>query len=93
MIKVDHYDAKEKKLIESVEAGEWRPVDNLEEEKAKLKAAARATVVKSKRMNIRITPKDLDDLKIRAIEEGMPYQTLVSSIIHKYLSGRMMEAE
>jgi len=90
---VDHYDAKEKKLIESVEAGEWRPVDNLEEEKAKLKAAARATVVKSKRMNIRITPKDLDDLKIRAIEEGMPYQTLVSSIIHKYLSGRMMEAE
>jgi predicted DNA binding CopG/RHH family protein len=93
VIKVDHYDAKEKKLIESVEAGEWRPVDNLEEEKAKLKAAARATVVKSKRMNIRITPKDLDDLKIRAIEEGMPYQTLVSSIIHKYLSGRMMEAE
>lgn len=90
---MDHYDAKEKKLIESVEAGEWRPVDNLEEEKAKLKAAARATVVKSKRMNIRITPKDLDDLKIRAIEEGMPYQTLVSSIIHKYLSGRMMEAE
>ena len=54
---------------------------------------ARATFIKSERMNIRISPKDLNGLKVKALEEGMPYQTPVSSIIHKYLSGRLIEKE
>ena len=55
------------------------------------KKAAEATLKKSERMNIRISPNDLRRLKIKAMEEGMPYQTLVSSIIHKYLIGRLQE--
>jgi predicted DNA binding CopG/RHH family protein len=69
-------------------------VYNLEEEIKKAKKAAAATVTKSEkseRMNIRIPPNDLRHLKIKAMEEGMPYQTLVSSIIHKYLIGRLQE--
>ena len=87
------YDKEEKELMESIEKDEWVSIENLEEEIQKAKAAARATITKSERMNIRITPKDLKDLKIRAIEQGMPYQTLVSSIIHKYLSGRLIEKQ
>ena len=48
---------------------------------------------KSERMNVRMSPKDLKDLKVRALQEGMPYQTLVSSVIRKYLSGRLVEKE
>ena len=85
-------DKDEKELMESVETEDWVSVDNLAEEIAKAREAAEATLTKSERMNIRISPRDLKRLKIRAIEEGMPYQTLVSSILHKYLSGRLKEA-
>ena len=82
-------DKEELELMKSIETDEWVPVNNLEEEIKKAKQAAEATLKKSERMNIRISPNDLRRLKIRAMEEGMPYQTLVSSIIHKYLTGRL----
>jgi len=85
------YDKNEKALMESIEKEEWVSINNLAEEIQKAREAARATVTKSERMNIRISPNDLRRLKIKAMEEGMPYQTLVSSIIHKYISGRLME--
>jgi len=59
----------------------------------KTRETAKATFTKSERMNIHISPKDLNGLKVRAMEEGMPYQTLVSSVIHKYISGRLTEKE
>lgn len=85
------FDKEEQELMESIENDEWVSVNNLDEEIQKAKETARATFLKSERMNIRISPKDLNGLKIRAMEEGMPYQTLVSSIIHKYLAGRLRE--
>ena len=85
------YDKEELEMMKSIETEEWVSVNNLEDEINKAKRAARATLTKSERMNIRISPNDLRRLKIRAIEEGMPYQTLVSSIIHKYLMGRLSE--
>jgi predicted DNA binding CopG/RHH family protein len=85
------YDKEEKELIESIENEEWISIDNLGEELKKAKEAARTTNKKTERMNIRISPNDLRKLKIKAMEEGMPYQTLVSSIIHKYLTGRLLE--
>jgi len=85
------YDREEKELMESIEQENWVSVNNLDEEIKKAREAARATITKSERMNIRISPNDLRRLKIRAMEEGVPYQTLVSSIIHKYLSGRLLE--
>ena len=77
--------------MESIENEEWISVDNLEEEIKKAKEAANATFTKSERMNIRISPNDLKRLKVKAMEEGLPYQTLVSSIIHKYITGRLVE--
>ena len=85
------HDKEEQELMKSIETEEWVSVNNLEEEIEKAKKAAEATLTKSERMNIRISPNDLRRLKIRAMEEGMPYQTLVSSIIHKYLIGRLQE--
>jgi predicted DNA binding CopG/RHH family protein len=85
------HDKEELELMKSIETETWVSVNNLEEEIKKAKKAAEATLKKSERMNIRISPNDLRRLKIKAMEEGMPYQTLVSSIIHKYLIGRLQE--
>jgi predicted DNA binding CopG/RHH family protein len=85
------HDQEELELMKSIETEGWVSVNNLEEEIIKAKKAAEATLKKSERMNIRISPNDLRRLKIKAMEEGMPYQTLVSSIIHKYLIGRLQE--
>jgi len=82
---------EERDLMESVEQGEWRTIPHLKEEIKKSKAYARATITKDQRMNIRIAKKDLDALKVKAIEEGIPYQTLVSRVIHKFLSGTLVE--
>jgi len=84
-------DKEERELSESVERGEWQFVENLDEEITKSKEYAKNTFIKNQRMNIRISQKDLNALKIRAAEEGLPYQTLVSSIIHKYLSNNLVE--
>ena len=85
------HDKEEQELMKSIKTEAWVSVNNLEEEIKKAKKAAEATLKKSERMNIRISPNDLRRLKIKAMEEGMPYQTLVSSIIHKYLIGRLQE--
>ncbi len=87
------YNNEEQELMEAIENEDWVSVDNIEEEIRKAREAARATMIKSERMNIRISPRDLSGLKIRALEEGIPYQTLVSSIIHKYLSGKLISKE
>ena len=84
-------DSEEKDLMESVEKGEWIPLKDQKKEIKRLKEAAKATFAKNRRMNIRISERDLRYLKIRAMQEGIPYQTLVSNIIHKYLSGRLVE--
>ena len=82
---------EEETLSKSVERGEWRSIDNLDNERFKAREYATATFKKDHRMNIRIAKRDLAALKIKALEEGIPYQTLVSSIIHKYLSGRLVD--
>jgi len=84
---------EEKILLESIESGEWTSVKDIEAYKKHLKEVAQNTMLKDRRMNIRIAKRDLDSLKAKALEEGMPYQTLVSSIIHKYLTGKLKESK
>jgi predicted DNA binding CopG/RHH family protein len=84
-------DTFEKDLIKSIENDEWVRVDNASKLKKELKKAAKNTVIKDQRMNIRIAKRDIDSLKAKALEEGLPYQTLVSSILHKYISGKLIE--
>jgi predicted DNA binding CopG/RHH family protein len=84
-------DIEEKILMESVETGEWVSDKNRIQEIRKARQAARNTFTKDQRMNIRIAKRDLYLLKIKAMESGMPYQTLVSSVIHKFLKGSLVE--
>lgn len=84
-------DKEDKKLMESIEKGEWKSVKDLKSYKKQLSTAARNTMLKDQRMNIRIAKRDLVRLKAKALEDGIPYQTLVSSILHKYLSGKLKE--
>lgn len=60
-------------------------------ELARLKAAARATAIKDRRVNIRLSSGDLSDIQVKALEEGVPYQTLIASVLHKYVTGRLAE--
>lgn len=83
-------DDEERELLESYDAGEWTSVAS-PAELARLRAAARATAIKDKRVNIRLSSGDLADIQARALEEGIPYQTLIASVLHKYASGRLAE--
>ena len=84
-------DKKEQELLESYEKEEWSSVENLEFEKSRYQETARYTMKKNKRINIRMSEKDLNGIKLKALEEGIPYQTLISSVLHKYVSGKLVE--
>lgn len=86
-------DPEEQELLESFERDEWRPVAEPGAEFDRYRQYARATFKKDRRVNIRISRKDLETLQKRAIEEGIPYQTLMASVLHKYVSGRLVEKE
>jgi len=89
-IKLDDY---EKELEKSIEAGEFRSVENLEHEIAVAREMAQNYTRKDQRMNIRISNRDLERIKSKAMEEGVPYQTLVTSVLHKYVSGQLKEED
>ncbi|MEZ4549895.1 MAG: antitoxin [Desulfobacterales bacterium] len=82
-------DQEEKDLMESIENDEWRSVKNFKQETEKAINAARNTLRKDKRINLRLSQKDYHQIQIKAIEEGIPYQTLISSLVHKYLNGTL----
>jgi len=87
-----YLDDEEKDIIESIERGEWKSVKNLEKEIKKHQQYAKNTLRKDKRVNIRITSRDLEALQTRAVEDGIPYQTLMGSILHRFIAGRLIEA-
>ena len=80
-------DAEEKQLGGSLEMGEWKTVDNFKEEVALAKNAATNTLRKDFRVNIWISKSDLDQLRQKAAYKGLPYQTLISSVLHEYAAG------
>ena len=84
-------DEEERDLIESYERDEWVPVPNMEARIAEYQEAARAFFRKDRRVNIRISNRDILALQEIAQEDGIPYQTLMSSILHKYVTGRLVE--
>lgn len=81
-------DPQEQELLDSIERGEWKSVDNFEEEKKRYQTLAKQFLAKSKNINLRIQPTTLEKLKTKAIKLGMPYQTLASSILHRYATGQ-----
>lgn len=83
--------AEEVEILDSFERGELRSARAVEREVELALEAARNTFNKTKRVNLRVTERDFKLAKARAREEGIPYQTLLSSVVHKYLSGRLTE--
>ena len=77
-------DTEESDLMKSLENDEWQPVNEFKKQKKAAVEAARNTLKKDKRINLRLSQKDFHQMQIKAVEEGIPYQTLISSIIHKY---------
>jgi predicted DNA binding CopG/RHH family protein len=86
-------DQEEKDILDSFDKGEFKSVKNKNAEIAKLRQYAANTLQKNKRINIRLSEKDLFGIQTKAVEEGLPYQTLISSILHKYLSGTLRDAK
>jgi predicted DNA binding CopG/RHH family protein len=82
---------EEAELINSVDTGEWSSVADLTSMKERLMKAASETALKDYRINVKISKRDVEALKTKALEEGIPYQTLVTSILHKYVTGRIIE--
>jgi predicted DNA binding CopG/RHH family protein len=83
-------DAYEREVLDAYDKGKLKSVAT-KGELAKLKAAARATAIKDRRVNIRLSSIDLGDIQVKALEEGVPYQTLIASVLHKYVTGRLSE--
>ncbi len=84
---------EEKEILNSFEKGEWVSSKNFLPKKKKYESYAKSTLAKNKRINIRISEKDLILMQRKAVEEGIPYQTLISSLIHKFVNGSLVESK
>lgn len=82
---------EEKEILEAFEQGKLTSVENVEDEIARYQGYAAANLKKDKRINIRISSNDLEALQFFAVEEGIPYQTLIASVLHKFVTGRLIE--
>jgi predicted DNA binding CopG/RHH family protein len=83
-------DEEEKKWMDEVENGNLKSVSNLKIEKSEIIESTKQSFSKGSRVNVRVTDFDLNKLKVKAIEEGMPYQTLIGSILHQYVTGKLV---
>ncbi len=83
-------DAEELEILNAWEAGTLKPVSGMAKQIKTHRAAAEATFKKDQRLNIRISSRDLKNLQARALEEGVPYQTLAASLLHKFVSGHLV---
>lgn len=80
---------EEKDVLGSYESEKWQSVEKLDAEKHRYQEYAKATFRKDSRVTVKISAKDLEELQKKALEEGVPYQTLIASVLHKFVSGRL----
>jgi len=88
MKRLDRY---ERDILNAYDKGALVSVRPTRAQLGAFRNAARATFIKNRRVNIRLSAADLMDIQARAYEEGVPYQTLIASVLHKYVSGRLLE--
>jgi len=91
MKNLEKLDKEEQQIIDDFEKGRFKQIPNLKKEKLELEGVARQTLLKDKRINIRISSRDLVRLQKRAAKEGIPYQTFISGTLHKLVTGRLKE--
>jgi predicted DNA binding CopG/RHH family protein len=89
MMKLDRYETE---VLKAYESGKLRPIAT-KAEIARLRTAARATAIKDRRVNIRLSAADLCDIQAKALQEGMPHQTLIASVLHKYVTEKLSERQ
>jgi predicted DNA binding CopG/RHH family protein len=92
MKRAQYIDKEEMELAKSLETGEWIS-DLTKREKSQYEEYARNSLTKQRRINIRMTERDLKKIQAKAIEEGLPYQSLISMLIHKYNEGKLSVQE
>ncbi len=85
------FDKEELEILHDFERGEFESIKNFQNEKRQLEEAAGNTLTKDKRINIRISSRDLTRIQKKATKEGIPYQTLISSTLHKFITGKLKE--
>jgi len=85
-------DDNDEEIIDSIESGEWKSISNFEDMKRDLMMAASETALKDYRISVRISKRDAEALKTKALEEGIPYRTLVAGILHKYVTGKLSDS-
>ena len=81
---------EEMELLDSYEKGEWKPVKDSLKLKRRYIQYAKNTLKKNCRINIRLSENDLEGIQMKAVQEGIPYQTLVTSVLHRYVLGRLV---
>ncbi len=86
------FSKEEKDILKSVKDGEWETIPDFESERKRYQAIAKNSLKKDQRINIRLASKDLMGLQKKAMREGLPYQTLISSVLHKYVTGQLKPA-
>lgn len=86
-----NFEQEELQILQDFERGEFESIRNFQKEKKELEEAARSTLQKDKRINIRLSSRDLERLQMQAAREGVPYQTYIASSLHKLVSGRLKE--
>jgi predicted DNA binding CopG/RHH family protein len=82
-------DKEEAMLEKEIENGEWVAVPDMEREIAEMRMHAHNSMSKNKKINLRLSDWDYNKIKVKAVQEGLPYQTLISGLIHKYLTGQL----
>jgi len=86
-------DEEELRILHDFERGELERIGHYKQEKRELEAAARKSLQKGRRINIRLASRDLERIRKRALAEGIPYQTLIASTLHKFAGGQLKEAK
>ena len=89
-MKTIKFDQEEKEILEAYDRGDFKRVKNFSKEAKLIQNAAAKTLRKDCRVNIRMASRDLENIRAKAVEEGIPYQTLIASILHKFVSGRVV---
>ena len=85
------YTKEESEIVDYIENENPSSVDNVADKMAKIKLAVTTKYTKRKAINIKVLESDLEKLKSKALEEGMPYQTLLNSVLHKYITGQLVD--
>ena len=85
------YTKDELEIVDYIESENPKSVDKVDQKIKQLKSAAKVKYTKRKAINIKVLESDIERFKAKALAEGMPYQTLINSVLHKYITGQLIE--